>query len=216
MSTEQPRHDPESEIPDPPQHEGLRAKKLREVFDFALSRSLNTVSYENFSACFPTSAQHAPQQLHNVWEQMCGFLEQNAKKEYETILKERDVVANLNSLDVLVKQAGARRSAAKPGEMPISPSMLPPAAILEAHYKPRLHEAQKNLNARITATQTNNSEVMEKIKQQQREMEELVAQLNKYSGYLEKTVVGVNTVVNGQRLAEETIDLERLLDDGMN
>ncbi|KAG0138757.1 Nnf1-domain-containing protein [Tuber indicum] len=105
---------------------------------------------------------------------MCGFWDSSAKREYETILKERNVVAGLNALDGLTKEAEERRATAAPGEIAISPSTLPPVTILTAQLTPLLLAAQKEVAGKIEVVQGSNTELMGKIEAQRQEIEELV------------------------------------------
>ncbi|PUU76863.1 Nnf1-domain-containing protein [Tuber borchii] len=186
--------------------EGIRATALRNIFTAALDRSIKTCSYENFAACFPTPARRAPEVLRNAWEQMCGFWESSAKREYETILKERNVVSGLNALDELTKEAEERRAKAVPGEVAVSPSTLPPATILTAQLTPLLLAAQKEVAGKIEVVQGSNTELMGKIEAQRREIEELVklleGRLGMLDGAVEVVVAGRKEVVGEEIMGD--------------
>lgn len=93
------------------------------MFTAALDHTINTCSYANFAACFPTSAKYAPAVLNNVWRQIVGQVEDKAKREYEEILVEKDVVGGLNELERLVGTAKARKEAGGKGMLPNEPSV---------------------------------------------------------------------------------------------
>ncbi|EER43180.1 MIND kinetochore complex component Nnf1 [Histoplasma capsulatum H143] len=108
-----PPQDPASPSPPPPAPipltPGPRASRLQQVFFEALLRTLRANSYANFSACFPTPAKHVPHSLESLWRQLNAKLEQNARAEFEDVLREREVVRGLNELDRLVGEARLRR-----------------------------------------------------------------------------------------------------------
>ncbi|KAL0639119.1 hypothetical protein Q9L58_001802 [Maublancomyces gigas] len=203
--------------------EGIRAAQLRKIFTIALSKSIKNCSYENFSRCFPTPARYAPGILRGAWQQMCEFWERLAKKEYEDILKERNVVQSLNQLDILTKEAEERRGEAPPGENPISyassgslgdemlmntrPSTLPPDVIITAQLTPLLVAAQQRLTSRISEVQSENAGLMSTIEDQRREIEQLLKVLESGLGHLEGAVEVVNTgrklVMKDTGLSEE-------------
>lgn len=112
-----------SPVPPPPsaQTPGPRATALNNMFTAALMHTIHTCSYANFAACFPTSAKHAPAVLNNVWRQIVGQVEDKAKREFEEILVEKDVVGGLNELERLVGTAKARREAGGEGMLPSEP-----------------------------------------------------------------------------------------------
>lgn len=95
---------------------GPRASKLQTLFSNALTHTLKTCSYANFSACFPTPAKHVPESLQALWKQMNTRTEDFASREFEAIVRERDVVRNLNELDRLVAEARRRKERGEMGE----------------------------------------------------------------------------------------------------
>ena len=64
----QPSHDDAASPKTVP--EGLRATQLRKVFVRALSKSVGTCTYDNFAACFPTTAHNQPRLLQALWKQV--------------------------------------------------------------------------------------------------------------------------------------------------
>lgn len=96
---------------------GPRATKLQTLFANALTHTLKTCSYANFSACFPTPAKHVPESLQALWKQMNTRIEEFARREFEAIVRERDVIRNLNELDRLVGEAKRRRERGGGGDV---------------------------------------------------------------------------------------------------
>ena len=94
-------------------HPGPRASAFVDVYSKALESTLKSCSYENFAACFPTPAARTPKVLRAVWEQITHKIETKGREEFEGILKERDVIAGLNSLETLLSEARGRREAGK-------------------------------------------------------------------------------------------------------
>jgi len=92
---------------------GPRATALNNAFNLALSATLKKVTYDNFAACFPTPAKYRPETMDAFWRDFTGRLEGVCKGQFEALLEERNVVAGLNELDQLVKDAEKRRDAAQ-------------------------------------------------------------------------------------------------------
>jgi hypothetical protein len=65
----------------PPQDSapGIRATALQKTFDGALKATLNKCSYDNFAACFPTTASYRPETLESFWKDFTGRLGQVCK-----------------------------------------------------------------------------------------------------------------------------------------
>ena len=97
---------------------GPRATALQKVFAAALSASLKTNSYGNFSSCFPTPASYCSGALEGVWSQVNSRLEQQCNREFEQILVDRQVVAGLNAWEDLIDEARKRSQRAVDGEVP--------------------------------------------------------------------------------------------------
>ena len=100
---------------------GLRAAALHKIFTNALTSTLKANSYSNFSACFPTPAQHCPSALEGVWKQLNTKLEEGCTREFETILQERNVVEGLNEWDSRIDDARRRLNRGVDGEQPGRP-----------------------------------------------------------------------------------------------
>ncbi|KAI1144613.1 Nnf1-domain-containing protein [Hypoxylon sp. FL0543] len=159
---------------------GLRASRFQQVLDSSLSHTLAKISWDNFAACYPTIAAQSPAVLRAVQKQMVDRLGALCKKEFDTVLQSRNVVAKLNELESLVSEAERRRDDAGVGaEAPIPPHMLPPDQILAAHLAPHLAQQQSQLNAKLQTVQAHNAKLFSDIQKQREEMQSLMALLQK-------------------------------------
>ena len=165
---------------------GVRATALQKIFTTALASTLKANSYANFSACFPTPAQHCPAALEGVWKQLNTKLEEGCTREFEAILRERNVVEGLGDIDF--EQFGSNADVFKHpkpweraleqlanGEMPPKDKPQPTAEELyTAHLMPYLQRATQMLESRLQFSQQENQALMEKITAQRAEIERLV------------------------------------------
>jgi kinetochore protein NNF1 len=97
-------------------------------------------------------------------------------------MKDRNVVALLNSLDRLIHEARLRKQAAGFAsngsvEEPIPPHTLPPSDLVNAHLASFLSDARSSITSETTALEGRNAKFMETIKQQRQEMQALVSGL---------------------------------------
>lgn len=95
---------------------GPRFLALQKIFTQALTSTLKTNSYANFSQCFPTPAQHCPSALEGVWKQLNAKLEEGCIKQFEAIVLERKVIEGLNGWDAAVEEAKTRIARGVEGE----------------------------------------------------------------------------------------------------
>lgn len=95
---------------------GPRFIALQKIFNHALTSTLKTNSYANFSKCFPTPARHCPSALEGVWKQLNAKLEEGCVKEFEAIISERKVIEGLNGWDTAVEEAKRRVARGIEGE----------------------------------------------------------------------------------------------------
>ena len=72
---------PDSPLPPPPESSisGPRALALQTAFSKALEATLKKCNYDNFSACFPTAAKHAPDTMQIFWKTFTEKLEELCK-----------------------------------------------------------------------------------------------------------------------------------------
>ncbi|KAI2626696.1 Nnf1-domain-containing protein [Hypoxylon sp. NC1633] len=188
---------------------GLRASRFQDVLASSLSHTLAKISWDNFAACYPTVAAQAPAVLRAVQKQMVDRLGALCKKEFDSVLQSRNVVAKLNELEGLVSEAEQRRDevgAVGPGEAPVPPHMLPADQILAAHLAPHLAQQQSQLNAKLQTVQSHNAKLFDDIQKQRAEMQSLMALLQKVFEDIDGANGQINDVADD--LARETRSVE--------
>ncbi|KAI2470642.1 Nnf1-domain-containing protein [Annulohypoxylon bovei var. microspora] len=160
---------------------GPRASRFQQVLESSISHTLGKISWDNFAACYPTIAAQSPAVLRAVQKQMVDRLGALCKKEFDSVLQSRNVVAKLNELESLVGEAERRRDDAGVVEAkpPIPPHMLPPDQVLAAHLAPHLTQQQSQLNAKLQTVQAHNAKLFGDIQKQRAEMQSLMALLQK-------------------------------------
>ncbi|KAI1348298.1 Nnf1-domain-containing protein [Xylaria sp. FL0043] len=189
---------------------GPRASRFQTTLDSALSHTLAKISWDNFAACYPHIAAHAPATLRAVQTQMVDRLRSLCKKEFDSIQQSRNVVAKLNELESLVSEAERRRKEAGEGgaDPPVPPHMLPPDEVLDAHLAPHLAQQQSQLNAKLQTTQAHNAKLFEDIKRQRAEIESLVSLLEKVLEDVDNTNQMMDDVVDDVARETRTIEIE--------
>ncbi|KAI1659606.1 Nnf1-domain-containing protein [Daldinia decipiens] len=187
---------------------GPRASRFQQVLDSSLSHTLSKISWDNFAACYPTIAAQAPAVLRAVQKQMVDRLGALCKKEFDSVLQARNVVAKLNELESLVSEAERRRDDAGVvgSEVPVPPHMLPPDQILAAHLAPHLAQQQSQLNAKLQTVQAHNAKLFSDIQKQRAEMQSLIALLQKVFEDIDGANSQMDDVVDD--LAKETRTVE--------
>lgn len=118
---------------------GPRAARFQKLYAECLAHTLAKVSWDNFAACYPTIAAQAPGKLVHIQSQVvariadmcnvsswvvwcclwgCGcalrFADDGGgcrQRDFEAILRNREVIAKLNELESLTSEAARRRSA---------------------------------------------------------------------------------------------------------
>ncbi|KAF8246455.1 Nnf1-domain-containing protein [Wilcoxina mikolae CBS 423.85] len=173
---------------EPQEPDGPRSQRLRAVFQKALSKTVATCSYENFSQCFPTTAAAQPQLLHSLHAAMVKNITEKSNIEFEKILQERNVIPKLNALDRLLSEAEKRKREAGPGEIPVAPSTLPPVLVVSAHLTPMLREAQERIGTLLKDMRERNDGCIQEIVRQREEMRELVRRLEEPRRAFEEAV----------------------------
>jgi kinetochore protein NNF1 len=124
---------------------GVRAAALQKIFATALAATLKANSYANFSACFPTPAQHCPSALEGVWRQLNTKLEEGCTREFEAILQERNVVEGLNEWDSRIEDARRRLNRGIDGEEPARPYADSTPAFFSLDIKLTLTDCTRSL-----------------------------------------------------------------------
>lgn len=189
---------------------GPRATAFVQVYDSALESTLRSISYNSFSACFPSISASAPASLQHMHSAFISRLSTFAKDEFNTILEERRVVENLNRLEELIADAKRRKAAAGENSEDVTPPHLQPAeSVRDAHLNPILAAQRGQLNARLQTTQSQNADLAEKLVAQRKEIEQLLGALEGVVKDLEK---------GGELLGKESEELAataREVEEGM-
>ncbi|KAK2623870.1 hypothetical protein QTJ16_007051 [Diplocarpon rosae] len=111
---------------------------------------------------------------------MVSRLESFATEEFETILRERDVVGNLNRLEEVIregrrrKERGGEKEEEGEGEL-VVPHLLPARSLLAAHTTPLHQSQQSQLNAKLQTTESQNATLAAEIRAQRAEIAALLA-----------------------------------------
>lgn len=88
------------------------------------------------------------------------------------------------------------------------PHTLGADELYKAHLAPYLQEAQKTLTAKIEATQAQNAELVEKIKQQRKEIESLLSGLEAVVADLEGAAAAATQFSRENNLRQEAIQMD--------
>ncbi|KAK2629085.1 hypothetical protein QTJ16_002188 [Diplocarpon rosae] len=176
--------EPASPSPPPPAPTALtpgpRALAFSTLHSKTLSKTLSAISYPSFAACFPRIAEQAPAALKGMHSSMVSRLESFATEEFETILRERDVVGNLNRLEEVIREGrrgrkggGEKEEEGEGGSW--SPHLLPARSLLAAHTTPLHQSQQSQLNAKLQTTESQNATLAAEIRAQRAEIAALLA-----------------------------------------
>ncbi|KAI5808780.1 Nnf1-domain-containing protein [Peziza echinospora] len=204
--------------PPPPQPPipGPRATAFREVLHRALTQSLKACPYPHFASCFPTLSTHNPSVLSQIHRQYLFQLENLATQSFDQLLEDRRVVENLNALEALVAEARERKRLVEGergvGVVEVSPSTLPPSAIITAHITPLILAAQTTIKSKLDAVTAENEALMKAIEDQKKEIRALVGMVEKVVGDMQGAVEVVGEcfppgrkvgLVEGDRLGDD-------------
>ncbi|KAJ2898694.1 putative mind kinetochore complex component protein [Zalerion maritima] len=184
---------------------GPRAQRLQQLYAQSLRHTLNKISWDNFSACYPTIGSQAPGVLKAVQKQMVDRLLQLCNNEFDLIMTQRNVVAKLNELEELTADAAKRREDGD-GEPPVAPHTLPPETILAAHLAPHLVAHQSQLNARIQTIQSKNAALWEEVQSQRAEIATMLEGLDNAVNDLDGATELLEPIVDD--VGKETRDIE--------
>lgn len=146
---------------------------------------------------------------------MVGRLEGFAKAEFETIMRERNVVENLNRLGDLIADARRRKARGVEGEGEgvgggvVPPHTLSAPDLLRSHTTPLHQSQQSHLNAKLQTTESQNATLIEEIRRQRAEIEELLS----LGEMLVKDLEGAGKKLGerGEELAEKGREAESVL-----
>ncbi|KAL8919257.1 MAG: hypothetical protein Q9172_005074 [Xanthocarpia lactea] len=195
--------------PQPPvaQTPGPHAARFQKLFGDALNRTLRACSYSKFSSCFPTPAKYAPQTLTSIWQQITTKVEASARKEFDDIMVERDVVAGLNELERLVAEAESRKRNGVEVREP--PHTLPPDRLFLAHLAPYLMQTETELEGELKRLQSENEEISDGIQSQQEEMEQVIGGLEAFLADVERANEIMSNEMEGNSVKKEIADIEQ-------
>lgn len=156
---------------------GPRATALKKIYTSALTSTLKSNSYANFSSCFPTPARYCPTALEGVWRQLNTRLEEECHKDFDKILEERDVISGLNQWDEILEQARQKKDRAVDGEDEPQKEMhlLSADELHTALLHNYVVKVVGETEGKLASTQKENREIMEGVKRQREEIERLVA-----------------------------------------
>lgn len=163
--------------PPTPAAPGPRASALQKLYNDAINHVVKTISYSNFSSCFPTPSNAVPGSIKILHEQFTEKLGESMRKEFEAILAERNVVPSLNELDRLIEDAKRRKARAleeNNGQAPVPPHTLPAKQLYISHLAPTLGEYDKQMKERHDMLATENQEIMNRIMQQRNDIKSLI------------------------------------------
>ncbi|SMQ49947.1 unnamed protein product [Zymoseptoria tritici ST99CH_3D7] len=174
-----PSRSPSPAAPPPiPTTPGPRATALQKLYTDAIAHILKTCSHANFASCFPTPAATVPGSIKLLHENFTTKLGESMRKEFESVLAERDVIPALNELDRVVEDARRRKAQAEQengrAERPVPAHTLPPRTLYISRLAPTLKTYAAQVHARQVELSEENVEVMERVKKQREEMRRLV------------------------------------------
>ncbi|KAK5136254.1 hypothetical protein LTR08_003861 [Meristemomyces frigidus] len=173
---------------------GPRATLLLKLYTDATTHLLRTISYANFAACFPTPARAVPGSLKLLHEQFVGKLGESLGREFESVVREREVVQGLNGLDGIVEEGRRRRE--KAGEegvvkAPMPPHTLPPQQLYLSHLAPSLALHSQQLREQQATVQAENAELLVRVMQQRKDIAAMVQGLENVVKDLDGSVVAL-------------------------
>ena len=110
------------------------------------------------------------------------------RKEFETILLERNVVMSLNELDRLCEDAKKRKSSQEGEGVPVPAHTLPARQLYISHLAPTLAEWEREMRERQEGLGRENEEIMERVAEQRRDIQRLIGGLESVVGDLNGSV----------------------------
>ncbi|KAK9468637.1 Nnf1-domain-containing protein [Lipomyces arxii] len=162
----------------------IRNQRLIEVFQRSLQASTKTLTFDKLAQCYPYVAEHGAAGLREAMDQAMKFWESASNREFEAILKERDVESKLTELDQLIEEARDRKTRSEKGilegvEQPIHVESLSPDDIVKAHLVSiNLAEADK-FEKRIQESQSVNKKLLRQVAEQEDEIDSLLSGIQK-------------------------------------
>lgn len=96
------------------------------------------------------------------------------RKEFDSILSERNVIPSLNELDRLIEDAKKRKEKAGVGEVGIPPHTLPAKQLYISHLAPTLGRYEGDMRSRQEELARENEEVIARVVQQRKDIKALI------------------------------------------
>ncbi|KAK9475509.1 Nnf1-domain-containing protein [Dipodascopsis tothii] len=155
----------------------VRYQRLREVFEKSLKMSTDAVSFEKLSECYPHTSTHGRAGLQEAFKQATSYWDTSAKREFETILIERDAKSKLILLDGLIKEACERKKGG--AEKQVFLEKLTPDDIVQAHLKAVKYSEAEYLEQQVCKIQSTNRQLLQELSLQELKINESFTDLNK-------------------------------------
>jgi kinetochore protein NNF1 len=171
VEMDHPSRSPSPAQPPPtPAAPGPRASALQKLYADAIHHIIKTCSYTNFASCFPTPAKQVPGSVKLLHEQFTEKLGDSMRKEFDSILEERSVVASLNELDRLIEDAKRRKAVANEGDRPVPAHTLPAKRLYISHLAPTLKMYGEQMRGREEVLGEENRVLCGRVLQQRRDI----------------------------------------------
>ncbi|ODV92851.1 hypothetical protein CANCADRAFT_12601, partial [Tortispora caseinolytica NRRL Y-17796] len=117
------------------EEEGIRAHRFRETFLISLDKAASSVDVEDLKKCYPSVAalEGSDSLFADILSQVTDFWRTRSLKEFDLILKEKNVTEKLNELDEIIESGKQLAESGAPEDIQIE--NLTPAQILNAHSR---------------------------------------------------------------------------------
>lgn len=196
MSSPPPPHSPQD-------YPKIRYQRLLQVFNRALFQSISTFQdWNKISSCFPHYAETELGKIHleNCRKQVSALWSELCEREFQEIVKDRDIRAKLDELDGLVAQAKRRLAERQNSKLKLqSPRKLPPEThlvtipiadlsveqIVDCDLHNQRKFAMQELDERTKIVDAMNKKLEDRLAQLEDEVERETRELNEfYEEYL--------------------------------
>ncbi|KAJ7066592.1 hypothetical protein C8F01DRAFT_1248589 [Mycena amicta] len=116
---------------------------FRDALQSATQNVARKWKFQDFAECFPQYAEEDPQGAMQTFDQIAAYIENTNLRDMKPILSEYKAQENIDALDVMVKEAKARKASGNIGP-DISSAKLPPASAAGSKTFPLLQlQAQR-------------------------------------------------------------------------
>ena len=188
---------PPSPSPPPPEYPKIRYQRLLQVFNRALFQSISTFQdWNKISSCFPHYAETELGKIHleSCRKQVSALWSELCEREFQEIVKDRDIRSKLDELDGLIAQAKQRLADKKdpklkpPSEtrvvtVPISDLSVEQIVDCNLHNQRKL--AMQALDERTKVVDAMNKKLEDRLVQLEDEVKRETQELNEfYEEYL--------------------------------